>query len=205
LNGTRFLICCRGHHVQTSLSVTRVVLVLVILRHCHAPLPDDSIQTANVSRIIEKSLFKMEHSQKGPLTWKWANTLCRRPRRDRPRPGWRANTQSREESSPTVLTNPITTTLRSVLRVCSGRPDTDHVSGDLRQERTPTDRAVAGSQELYGICPAGLVVVRKVRRTASPPCNAFLSVYVLNSVAVRRYESRKTEDKTDGLDNASAS
>ena len=30
-------------------------------------------------------------------------------------------------------------------------------------------------------------------RTASPPCNAFLSVYVFTSVAVRRYESRKTE------------
>jgi coenzyme PQQ precursor peptide PqqA len=43
--------------------------------------------------------------------------------------------------------------------------------------------------------PCGLVVVRKVAGTASPPCNAFLSVYVLGSVAVRRYDSRKTEDK----------
>ena len=147
--------------------------------------------------------YREEPFQKGPLTWKWASTLCRPPRRDRPRPGWRANTQSRKESSPTVLVNPITTTLRSVLRVCSA--DTDHVSGDLHQERTPTDRAVAGSQELYGICPAGLVVVRKVRRTASPPCNAFLSVYVIGIVAVRRYDSRQTEDKPNGLDNASAS
>jgi coenzyme PQQ precursor peptide PqqA len=30
---------------------------------------------------------------------------------------------------------------------------------------------------------------------ALPPCNAFLSVYVVGSVAVRRYDSRKTEDK----------
>jgi hypothetical protein len=75
LNGTRFLICCRGHHVQTSLGVTRVVLVLVILRHCHAPLPDNSIQTGNLSRIVEVSLFKTDHSQtqKGPLTWKRAS------------------------------------------------------------------------------------------------------------------------------------
>jgi coenzyme PQQ precursor peptide PqqA len=36
---------------------------------------------------------------------------------------------------------------------------------------------------------------RKVDGTALPPCNAFLSVYVLGSVAVRRYDSRKTEDK----------
>jgi coenzyme PQQ precursor peptide PqqA len=28
-----------------------------------------------------------------------------------------------------------------------------------------------------------------------PPCNAFLSVYVLGRVAVRRYDGRKTEDK----------
>jgi hypothetical protein len=95
------VICCRGHHVQTSLGVTRVVLVLVILRHCHAPLPDNSIQTGNLSRIGEVSLFKMEHSQtqKGPLTWKSATTPCLRPRRDRPRPGWTANTQSRKAPS----------------------------------------------------------------------------------------------------------
>src|SRR6476660_7320069 len=36
---------------------------------------------------------------------------------------------------------------------------------------------------------------RKVDGTALPPCNAFLSVYVLGRVAVRRYDSRKTEDK----------
>ena len=46
---------------------------------------------------------------------------------------------------------------------------------------------------------------RKVDGKALPPCNAFLSVYVLGSVAVRRYDGRKTEVQTDGLDNASAS
>jgi hypothetical protein len=45
------------------LGVTRVVLELVILRHCHDRLPDDSIQPGNLSRIVEVSLFKMEHSQ----------------------------------------------------------------------------------------------------------------------------------------------
>ena len=65
----------------------------------------------------------------------------------------------------------------------------------MRQELTPTDRAVAGSQELEGTSPAGLIVVQKVDGKALPPCNAFLSVYVLGSVAVRRYDSRKTEDK----------
>ncbi len=54
--------------------------------------------------------------------------------------------------------------------------------------------AVAGSQELDGIRPAGRSRPKSCR-TASPPCNAFLSVYVFRSVAVRRYESRKTEDK----------
>ena len=36
---------------------------------------------------------------------------------------------------------------------------------------------------------------RKVVGKALPPCNAFLSVYVLRSVAVRRYDGRKREDK----------
>jgi hypothetical protein len=36
---------------------------------------------------------------------------------------------------------------------------------------------------------------RKVDGTALPTCNAFPSVYVPGSVAVRRYDSRKTEDK----------
>jgi hypothetical protein len=35
LNAMRFLICRRGHHVQTMLGVTGVFLVLVILRHCY--------------------------------------------------------------------------------------------------------------------------------------------------------------------------
>jgi hypothetical protein len=63
LNGTRFLVCCRGHRVQTMLGVARVILVLVVLRHRHDPLPDHSIQARNLSRIVEASLFKMEHSQ----------------------------------------------------------------------------------------------------------------------------------------------
>jgi hypothetical protein len=53
------------------------------------------------------------------------------------------------------LMNPIIIPPCSVLyRVCPGRPRTDHVNDDLRQELTPTDRAVAGSQELDGTCPA---------------------------------------------------
>jgi coenzyme PQQ precursor peptide PqqA len=36
---------------------------------------------------------------------------------------------------------------------------------------------------------------RKIDGPALSPCNAFLSVYVPGSVAVRRYYSRKTEDK----------
>jgi coenzyme PQQ precursor peptide PqqA len=35
----------------------------------------------------------------------------------------------------------------------------------------------------------------KSRWDGVAPCNAFLSVYVLESVAVRRYDSGKTEDK----------
>ena len=43
-----------------------------------------------------------------------------------------------------VLMNPIIIPPRSVLgRVCPGRPRTDHVSNDLRQELSPTDCAVA--------------------------------------------------------------
>jgi hypothetical protein len=45
------------------LGVTRVILELVILRHCHDRLPDNSIQAENLSRIIEPSLFKREHFQ----------------------------------------------------------------------------------------------------------------------------------------------
>jgi hypothetical protein len=60
-------------------------------------------------------------------------------------------------------------TPRSVLgRVCPGRPRTDHVSDDLRQELNPTDRAVAGSQELDGTCPAGLVVVENLMERRRP-------------------------------------
>jgi hypothetical protein len=66
LNGTRFLICCRGHQLQTMLGVTRVVPELVILRHCHDRLPDDSIQAENLSRIVAVSLSKREHSQVPP-------------------------------------------------------------------------------------------------------------------------------------------
>jgi hypothetical protein len=47
--------------------VTRVVLELVILRYCHDRLPDDSIQAGNLSRIVEVSLFKREHSQVPPM------------------------------------------------------------------------------------------------------------------------------------------
>jgi hypothetical protein len=51
------------------LGVTRVVLELVILRHCHDRLPDDSM-AGNLSRVVEVSLFKREHSQtqKRPTT-----------------------------------------------------------------------------------------------------------------------------------------
>jgi hypothetical protein len=58
------------------LGVTRVLLVLVILRHCDDPLPDHSFQVENLSRIFEASLFKIDHSQtkKGPPTWKRAST-----------------------------------------------------------------------------------------------------------------------------------
>ena len=73
-----------------------------------------------------------------------------------------------------VLMNPITVPLRSVLhRVCPGRPRTDYVSDDLRQELTPTDRAVAGSQELDGTCPAGLVVVEKLMERRCPLMHFF--------------------------------
>jgi hypothetical protein len=44
------------------LGVTRVVLELVNLRHCHDRLPDNTIQAGNLSRIVEVSLFKKEHS-----------------------------------------------------------------------------------------------------------------------------------------------
>jgi len=40
------------------LGVTRVILELVILRHCHDRLPDDSIQAGNLSRVVEVSLSK---------------------------------------------------------------------------------------------------------------------------------------------------
>ena len=35
----------------------------------------------------------------------------------------------------------------------------------------------------------------KLLRWQGAPCNPFLSVYVVSSVAVRRYDSRKTEDE----------
>jgi hypothetical protein len=65
LNGTRFPICCSGYRVQTMLGVTRVVFVLVILRHCHDP-PTLTTQDGNLPRIVEVSLFKREHSQVPP-------------------------------------------------------------------------------------------------------------------------------------------
>ena len=37
--------------------------------------------------------------------------------------------------------------LNRAKRLCPGRPRTNHVSDDVRQELTPTDRAVAASQE----------------------------------------------------------
>ena len=48
---------------QTVLGVTRVVLVLVILWHRHDPYLTTLFRRKNLSRIIEVSLFKMEHSQ----------------------------------------------------------------------------------------------------------------------------------------------
>jgi len=59
-------------------------------------------------------------------------------------------------------------------------------------ELTPTDRAVAGSQELDGMCPAGLVVVEKLMERHCPRISFGICA---GSVAVRRYDSRKTEDK----------
>jgi hypothetical protein len=52
------------------LGVTRVVLELVILRHCHDRLPDNTLQVENLSRIVAVSLFTMEHfqTQKRPTT-----------------------------------------------------------------------------------------------------------------------------------------
>jgi hypothetical protein len=54
LSATQFLIPCRGHHVQTLLGVTSVVLVLVILRHCHAPLPADFYFRQEICRAVSR-------------------------------------------------------------------------------------------------------------------------------------------------------
>ena len=53
----RFLIGCRGHHVQTMLSVTRVVLIGVILPHCH--VPDDFIEAESCRGLSRRVCSKV--------------------------------------------------------------------------------------------------------------------------------------------------
>ena len=48
------------------LGVTRVVLELIILRHCMLLCPDDPLQAGNLAGIVEVRLFKTEHSQRPP-------------------------------------------------------------------------------------------------------------------------------------------
>ena len=101
-----------------------------------------------------------------------------------------------QSAFPMVLMNPIIIPPRSVLRrVCPGRPGTDHVSDDLRQRANsnrPCRRWISRTRR-HMPCRSRSP---KSCWNGSPPCNAFLSVYVFASVAVRRYDSRKTEDKT---------